>query len=328
MQVADVPRVTHTHTMQEPEPFIAHEIISGPLVRYSANASGKQPPTALLVHGIMGNRRNMHSFARRLVQGFPQWQVVLVDLRCHGESAALSGQLSKPHSVEAAAADVMRLLTSLKIFPDVMIGHSFGGKCVLSMAQQFSQMATRLPKPVKAWVLDALPGEVRSGEMGQQDRPADLITALRRTPLPIPSRQALISQLESQGFSNAVAVWAAMNLTPFNGDSSKLTWSFDLEGISQMYRSYESTQLWDVLSRRMEGLSIQFVKAERSTFRWGGGDEHRIRALGHNVHLLENSGHWVHTDNPAGLFDILAPSFGTPDLSVQRTASGNILTFT
>lgn len=46
----------------------AHEIISGPLVRYSANASGKQPPTALLVHGIMGNRRNMHSFARRLVQ--------------------------------------------------------------------------------------------------------------------------------------------------------------------------------------------------------------------------------------------------------------------
>lgn len=42
-------------------------------------------------------------------------------------------------------------------------------------------------------------------------------------------------------------------------------------------RSYESTELWDVLSRRMEGLTISFVKAERSTFRWGGGDEHRIR---------------------------------------------------
>ena len=47
-----------------------------------------------------------------------------------------------------------------------------------------------LPPPcVQAWVLDALPGEVRSSEMGGQDRPADLITALRRTPLPIPSRQ-------------------------------------------------------------------------------------------------------------------------------------------
>lgn len=32
--------------------------------------------------------------------------------------------------------------------------------------------------------------------------------------------------------------------------------------------------------------------------------------LGHAVHELPNSGHWVHTDNPNGLFDILSPSFG------------------
>lgn len=83
------------------------------------------------------------------LQGFPHWQVVLVDLRCHGESAAVSGQMERPHSVESAAADVTRLLAALKLFPEVLIGHSFGGKCVLSIVQQFSRMATRLPRPVK-----------------------------------------------------------------------------------------------------------------------------------------------------------------------------------
>ena len=36
----------------------------------------------------------------------------------------------------------------------------------------------------------------------------------------------------------------------------------------------------------------------------------------------------VHTDNPDGLFDILAPSFGgQPDLRMQRAGSSNILSF-
>lgn len=47
-----------------------------------------------------------------------------------------------------------------------------------------------------------------------------------------------------------------------------------------------------------DGISVSFVRAERSAFRWGGGDETRIRELGHSVDLLSDSGHWVHTDNP------------------------------
>lgn len=39
--------------------------------------------------------------------------------------------------------------------------------------------------------------------------------------------------------------------------------------------------------------------------RWGGDDEQQIKALGHDVHLLEKSGHWVHTDNPKGLLEIM-----------------------
>ena len=37
--------------------------------------------------------------------------------------------------------------------------------------------------------------------------------------------------------------------------------------------------------------------------------------------LCSGAGHWVATDNPDGLFEILAPSFGAvPDLHMQRTS--------
>ena len=65
------------------------------------------------------------------VQGLPSWQVLLVDLRCHGESAQLEQQPAPPHSVESSAKDTLTLLSRLKIFPEALVGHSFGGKVVL-----------------------------------------------------------------------------------------------------------------------------------------------------------------------------------------------------
>lgn len=87
----------------------------------------------------------------------------------------------------------------------------------------------------QVWVLDALPGEVRSGDMGGADRPADLISTLQQVALPVPSRHWLISRLEEAGFSRQVAAWAATNLTPLAGGGG-LGWSFDLAGIAQMFR--------------------------------------------------------------------------------------------
>lgn len=83
------------------------------------------------------------------------------------------------------------------------------------------------------------------------------------------------------------------NLRPAAGGG--LTWSFDLGGITQLYQSYESTQLWDLLRAPPRGLEVNFVKAARSAFGWDG--EAAIGALGHGVHVLD-SGHWVHAENP------------------------------
>jgi len=76
--------------------------------------------------------------------------VLLVDLRCHGESTQLAQRPARPHSVESAAEDVLKLLGQLKLFPEVLVGHSFGGKVVMSMVEQFGRIGSRLPRPLQA----------------------------------------------------------------------------------------------------------------------------------------------------------------------------------
>ncbi len=61
-----------------------------------------------------------------------------------------------------------------------------------------------------------------------------------------------------------------------------------------------------------DGIEVNFVKAEQSVFRWGGDDEALIKTYGHRVLPLA-AGHWVHTDNPDGLLNLLLPSFAGPN---------------
>lgn len=322
-----------TSTEVDVDTQIAYELVQGALVRWS-HPSQKSPPTAVLVHGILGSRRNMASFAKMLVEQYPSWQVLLVDLRCHGDSAALPEQPEGPHTVHAAAADILVALQQLRLFPRVLIGHSFGGKVVMGMVQQFGQ---KLPYPVQVWVLDTLPGEARSGGEDGSDHPGALIELLRSLPMPATSRSAVIDAVVHAGFSPHIARWVVTNLRNARGSNGNgsscssgdvgdgnmpgLTWTFDLDGIAEMYRSYEETTLWPVLQSPPDGLTLDFVKAERSSFRWGGTDEQRIKDCGHHVHLLTRAGHWVHTDNPLGLFNILAPAFGMPSGMVLAQAS-------
>lgn len=264
----------------------------------------------------------MSSFAKLIVERYPAWQILLVDLRCHGDSCSLpSNTHEPPHTLDNAAKDVLALLRHLKLFPHALVGHSFGGKVVMAMVRQFG---TRLPRPLQVWVLDSLPGHVRSGELGG-DHPERLIDTLRSLDLSrdLSSRTDLVNVLVDKGFSKMIAQWAATNLKqlpPSNsGSNGQLKWGFDLDGIKSLYRSYEEDDLYPLLENPPLGLKLDFVKAEHSSFRWGGDDEDRIKSLGHHVHVLPRSGHWVHTDNPNGLLSILEISF--QDLSARLAAA-------
>ncbi|PPD93532.1 hypothetical protein GOBAR_DD09535 [Gossypium barbadense] len=287
-------------------------------------------------------------------------QFVLVDLRCHGDSASIKKR--GPHTVASTALDVLKLIAQLRITPRVLIGHSFGGKVVLSMVEQ---AAKPLPRPVRVWVLDATPGKVRAGQDGE-DHPGKLISFLRKLPKEVSSKRDIVNALIQEGFSKDVAQhyncryfyifvpcsmsslklayaiilasfgkgspelravtfnqlsWVVTNLRPTgaaSSSSSSFSWVFDLEGISEMYESYEETNLWKVVENLPRGVHVNFLKAERSLHRWALEDLQRIHAAeesaadeggGVEMHVLEDAGHWVHADNPDGLFRILSFSF-------------------
>ncbi|XP_042454893.1 protein ABHD11-like [Zingiber officinale] len=302
----------------KPNHTLVYDLVQGNLVNwnYFMDKSIPDPPTAVLLHGILGSRKNWGSFAKRLAQEFPMWQFLLVDLRCHGKSASI--KKNGPHTVAAAALDVLKLVAQLRLIPRVLVGHSFGGKVALSMVEQ---AAKPLARPVRVWVLDATPGKVRPGGDGE-DHPGELIAFLSKMPKEVASKQKVVDTLIQEGFSSEVARWVVTNLQPANQpgsiSSSGFSWIFDLNGISEMYKSYEETNLWQTVENVPRGVHMNFLKAERSLHRWALEDLRRIHVAeelaseegaGVELHVLEDAGHWVHADNPDGLFRILSSSF-------------------
>ncbi|KAL0314066.1 UNVERIFIED_CONTAM: protein ABHD11 [Sesamum angustifolium] len=305
----------------KPADILAYDLVQGADVRWSyiLDKTAPQPPTAVLLHGILGSRKNWGTFARRLAKEFPKWQFLLVDLRCHGDSASLKKR--GPHTVASAALDVLKLLGQLKLTPRVVVGHSFGGKVALSMVDQ---VAKPLARPVRVWVLDSTPGKVRAGADGD-DHPAELISFLSTLPKERSCNEVLefttvflyilfycgLFQTGCDGCSCSgwllkrcgTVVVTNLRESGVNGaSSSNFSWVFDLKGIADMYQSYEETNLWKLVEDVPRGVHINFLKAERSLHRWALEDLRRIHVAeeqaaeeggGVEMHVLEDAGHWT-----------------------------------
>jgi hypothetical protein len=81
-----------------------------------------------------------------------EWRQVLVDLRNHGRSAEIES-LEPPHDMVNAANDLANLVKARNwAWPDVVIGHSMGGKVALQFAESCARGdygdSVSLPKQV------------------------------------------------------------------------------------------------------------------------------------------------------------------------------------
>ena len=258
---------------------LAHEIL------------GSGPRVVMVCHGILGSRRNWRSFCRSLVAALPGWRAVLVDLRGHGDSSALG----PPYTVARCGADLADLAQQLGVTPEVVVGHSFGGKVVLSYTAS-------LPAGLQqTWVLDATPGPL-TGDANTNEV-AQVIAALKQVP-PMQHRTELVDFLTGRGFSMGLARWMTTNL---HRTDAGMVWRFDLTAIEALITDYFALDLWDVLETPVADLEIHVVRALRSA-RWS--DEILARfddlSLGSDVTLHDlASGHWVHVDAPAELLEMM-----------------------
>lgn len=284
-----------------------------------------------MLHGIYGRGRNWRRFARRFVETHPAWTAELVDLREHGDSRGFE----PPHTAEAAAADVVEMGPT----PRALLGHSFGGKIAL--------LTLRDPgfRPERVWVVDASPGARTPSGL-----PWEMIGILRAHPGPFEARAEAVEALESEGVPTPVARWMATNLgrggdaapgaggaphasrrtTEGEADAAAdvdadtdaddlLRWQISADTMESLLRSYFDEDAWDVVEGTADAgtadTEIHFVKASRSDV-LGPDDVERIRAAGAggaggDVHLHEvDGGHWLHTENPEGLLEVMGKAAG------------------
>ncbi|CAA6663752.1 unnamed protein product [Spirodela intermedia] len=303
----------------------------------SASSDGVAPAsTALLLHGLLGSSRNWRTFARNLAEGSPApplqvgWRMVLVDLRNHGNQLVPEGfsQSGEIHNWT---------------WPDVVIGHSMGGKVALEFARSCAcgeyGVSSALPKQVsmfdsrflsflvaeQLWVLDSVPGKVNAEDSdGEVEK---VLRTLHSLPPLLPSRKWVVDHMLQLGFSRSLSEWIASNLKK---DGEHLTWAFDLQAAIDMFRLLQVKSISLSLSLYRErgartllehppgGLEIEMVCAENSD-RWSPQQRQageagppgemaaawrgRPRSTSSKVRSL------VHVDNPKGLLEIMVPRF-------------------
>ncbi|RLN31959.1 hypothetical protein BBO99_00003976 [Phytophthora kernoviae] len=275
---------------------------------FEDSSSGKEPTkTALVMHGILGNKLNWRTFSQKLTKANPNWRFICLDLRGHGDSPSFS----EPHNLEACANDVFKLAAHLKVEPTAVLGHSFGGKVALTYLQQCMKQSRALPSQV--WILDSLPG---TGETDYASRDLTnsietILPVVKQIPLPIQSKAQLIKDLQAKGVALGEAQWLTTNLRLTSKSPELYEWKMDVDVIEQLFRSFLTTDLWPVVedppASEGKDVEIHFVHADRNNM-WTPDLLDRLDAQVENQvyhHLLQKSGHWVHIDNPVGLMQII-----------------------
>ena len=105
--------------------------------------TGEEKPVLIFLHGAMDNGLCWNNLPLFLE---PEYDVVLVDARGHGISAAPESG----YSSEEQAKDIAVLIQELKLYQPVLIGHSMGADTAAAVAAKF-------PGLVKGLVLEDPP---------------------------------------------------------------------------------------------------------------------------------------------------------------------------
>jgi esterase len=245
---------------------------------------------ALWLHGVFGSGQNFRSVAKAVSTAAPGWGTVLVDLRAHGASRALS----PPHTLTAAARDLEAVVAEVPGPVGAVIGHSFGGKVALRFVERFA------PSTLERLVLLDSSPSARPDALGR-DTAGRVLAMLESVAWPLASREAFVEHVTGRGYERGIADWLAMNVRRAP-DGFRLR--NDLHVIRAMLEDYFATDLWAALEDPA-GPAVTVVVGGRSAV-WGEEDLARLALLAERrrdveVVRLEAAGHWVHADDPAGV---------------------------
>ena len=246
-----------------------------------------------MLHGIYGRGRNWSTVVKQAAAQRPEWGFRLTDLRLHGDSPA--GE--PPHTLAACAGDVDALAQEMHTRGEpgrAVIGHSFGGKGALARAPNIDGLE-------QIWVIDSTPAMRTPGGSAWE-----MLDLLRSLPTRFGTRGVAVAALEARGLASGVAAWMATNLRAEGGE---LVWILDFDAMEALLQDFFATDLWRTVEAPPDRLVVHIVKAEESSTLDAAACARIEAAAGATgrVHLHRVAGgHWVNSENPSAIVDLLA----------------------
>ncbi|MBS1549975.1 MAG: alpha/beta fold hydrolase [Bacteroidetes bacterium] len=230
--------------------------------------------TPLLVfHGLFGMLDNWGSFGKEFGEMFPTH---IIDLRNHGKSFH-----SDEMNLDAMAEDILNYMKFHQLEKVNLLGHSLGGKTVMSFAILYPEKVDKLI------VVDMAPKAYPPHHQG-------IIKALQSVDFSVvQSRQEVEEILKQYIQEKSVIQFLAKNL--YWDENKQLAWRFNLKTLAEKYNDFVASP-------------IKFGTFEGETLFIGGAksnyilpqDEYLIKQQFPHSHIIHiaNAGHWVQAENP------------------------------
>ncbi len=234
----------------------------------------EQTGTPLLVfHGLFGMLDNWGSFGKEFGELFPTH---LMDLRNHGKSFH-----SEEMDLDAMTVDILNYMEAHGLEKINLLGHSLGGKAVMTFAITYPEKVDHLI------VVDMAPKAYPPHHQG-------IIKALQSVDFSVvKSRQEAEGILSEYIHEKSVIQFLAKNL--YWTEEKNLAWRFNLKTLAEKYNDFVSS-------------AIKFGQFSGETLFMGGAksnyilpqDEFLIKQQFPNSKIIHiaNAGHWVQAENP------------------------------
>ena len=227
----------------------------------------------IILHGLFGSSDNWQTLAKR----FSERRLVIVpDLRNHGQSPR-AHEINYP----VMARDIHELLAGLQLEPADLIGHSMGGKTAMQFSLSYPGETGKLV------VADISPRKYPIHHDGYIDSLLKLdLASFRR-------REEVDEALSEDIKSTPVRQFLLKNLA--RDHDGHFTWKIDLRSIKNNLENLSE----EINSRSVFHNPSLFIAGGRSDY-MSIKDIPVIKKLFPDSRFMtfEDSGHWIHADNP------------------------------
>lgn len=252
------------------------------------NVTTKAP--IFVLHGVFGSRSNWHTLAKRIAADTHR-QVVTLDARNHGDS-----DHDPFMDYLTMCDDLLGVMDDLGVERSLLLGHSMGGKTVMTCA---------LSKPERVEgliVVDTAPKDSPGTAIIQQYAESMLKVTIPSDDIPPSEAKQLVGE-QLQPFIKDIGIRQFLLTNLVLSSNGMYQWRCNLKAI---FDNFGHLRSFPQLKKPCTDIKTVFIGGSKSQHI----DSEALPAINclfpyAEIHHIANAGHWVHSERPAQFVEIV-----------------------